>query len=104
MCGKSRATITASTHTPKAATITPASPSMGISLTSFAGGRKARLCLAALLWLREPAYSPKGADASSKWVIFVSSAVKRTSENSVKAKFSLPHQPAPERYLMYAEL
>src|SRR5215211_2593777 len=25
----------------------------------------------------------------------------RTSQNSVKAKFSLPHQPAPERHLMY---
>src|SRR5829696_214052 len=28
----------------------------------------------------------------------------RTSENSVITKFSLPYQPAPERYLMYAEL
>jgi hypothetical protein len=28
----------------------------------------------------------------------------RTSENSVITKFSLPHQPAPEKYLMYVEL
>jgi hypothetical protein len=28
----------------------------------------------------------------------------RTSENCVKAKFSLPHHPGPERCLMYAGL
>jgi hypothetical protein len=28
----------------------------------------------------------------------------RTSENAVITKFSLPHHPGPERYLMYAGL
>jgi hypothetical protein len=34
----------------------------------------------------------------------VANVGQQPSENSVITKFSLPHLPAPERYLMYAEL
>jgi hypothetical protein len=53
------------------------------------------------LWQeREPAIAfadPKG--TAQEVGLLISS-----SENSVNAKFSLPHRPSPERYLMYAGL